>query len=172
MTFTTRLITSSSIALFFSISTLAQTTDHSGHDMGQMDETNMNQVKRNHGAMMNTRARHMIEATGVVEKISIDNSIVRLSHDAIPAINWPSMTMDFAVAETVDINSLKKGQIIQFTLHRAEDGNLPLVELCPTQSRTVIEGLCAPDKEHGHGADGTDHGRMINGDMSHEGMKD
>ena len=145
---------------------LAQMSDHSGHDMSQMDHSKMNhgemkQDKMSHDAMMEARAAHMIEVLATVKKVDKKKRIFSLRHNAVPAISWPPMTQKFPVSEGMDINMMKKGQRVQFTLHRAADGSLPLVELCPTSSEVVIAGLCAPGMNHG-----PDH-KMMN----HDGMK-
>ncbi|GHB05464.1 hypothetical protein GCM10009069_29830 [Algimonas arctica] len=139
MSMSTRLLAPALLATLLSAPAFAQTTAHSGHDMSQM----------NHETMMSDRAEHMIEATGIIDRIDMSGRGVSLSHNAIPAIRWPAMTMMFPVGDNVNLNDLQKGQRVQFTLHRAEDGSLPLVELCPTVSETVIAGLCAPRMNHG-----------------------
>ena len=42
--------------------------------------------------------------------------MVNLSHGPIPAINWPAMTMDFALAPEVDLAGVKAGQNVEVTL--------------------------------------------------------
>ena len=186
MTFTTRLLATTLTAALLSAPALAQTSDHSGHDMSQMDHSQMNHADMQHGdmkhesmdhgtmdhnAMMKARSEHMVEATGVVKKIYKKDGIVSLSHEAIPAVSWPAMTMKFPVGSIVDLDSLKKGQKVQFTLHRAQDGSLALVELCPNQSTDVIAGLCAPGMNHGTKNMPMDHSQMKQGDMNHHGTK-
>lgn len=143
MTMTTRFLASAQILALsmalLSAPAFAQTPDYSGHDMNPMS----------HDKVMSARAEHMIEATGVIDRIDMGGRGVSLAHSPIPAIRWPAMTMMFPVGNNVDLNGLQKGQRVQFTLHRAEDGSSPLVELCPTSSETVIAGLCAPGMNHG-----------------------
>jgi Cu(I)/Ag(I) efflux system periplasmic protein CusF len=55
-------------------------------------------------------------ATGTVKKVDAAKHVVNLSHGPIPAISWPAMTMDFAVAPDVNLSALKPGQEIEFTL--------------------------------------------------------
>lgn len=153
MTMTKRLLASALCSALLSAPAFAQTTDHSGHDMSQMDHSKMNMSNMqsspvDHDAVIRARAEHMIEATGVIDRIDMRGQGVSLSHSAIPAIRWPAMTMMFPVGNNVDLNGLQNGQRVQFTLHRAEDGSLPLVELCPTVSENVIEGLCASGMNH------------------------
>lgn len=186
MTFTTRIFASTLTAVLLAAPAFAQTSDHSGHDMKQMDHSKMGHSEMqqsdmkhegmahgsmDHDAMMQTRAEHMIEATGIVKKIDKKDGLVSLSHDAIPAISWPAMTMKFPVGDKIDLDSLNKGQTVQFTLHRAPDGSFPLVELCPTQSTTVIAGLCAPGMTHGADGKPMDHGQIKHGDMNHHDAK-
>lgn len=167
MTFNVRTFIFILAATLLAAPAYAQTREHSGHDLKETDHSRINHTdmhhesidhgSMDHDAMMDARAEHMIEAIGVVKKIYKKDGIVSLSHDAIPAISWPPMTMKFPVGDKIDLDSLKKGQTVQFTLHRAQDGSLPLVELCPTQSTVVIAALCAPGMSHG--------------EMSHQGMK-
>jgi len=108
MTFTSRLLATTLTADLLSAPAFAQTNDHSGHDMSQMNHSKMTHADMQHGdmkhegmdhgsmdhdAMMKARTAHMIEATGVVTKIYKKDGVVSLSHDAIPAISWPPMTM-------------------------------------------------------------------------------
>jgi Cu(I)/Ag(I) efflux system periplasmic protein CusF len=57
-----------------------------------------------------------VTATGTVKKVDPAKHVVNLSHREIPAIAWPAMTMDFAVAPDVNLSSVKPGQEVEFTL--------------------------------------------------------
>lgn len=154
MIMTKRLLASALCTALLSAPAFAQSADHSGHDMSQMDHSKMNMGNMqpnpvDHDAVMRARAEHMIEATGVIDRIDMRGRGVSLAHSAIPSIHWPAMTMMFPVGNNVDLNGLRNGQRVQFTLHRAVDGSLPLVELCPTVSENVVAGLCAPGMNHG-----------------------
>lgn len=72
------------------------------------------------GANANTTA---IIGTGTVRSVDPARRTINLSHGAIPAINWPPMTMDFAVAPEVDLRTVTQGQTIAFTLVPAGGGN-------------------------------------------------
>jgi Cu/Ag efflux protein CusF len=54
--------------------------------------------------------------SGKVNKVDPGKRTINLSHGPMPAINWPAMTMDFAVAPDVDLSSVKAGQQVEFTL--------------------------------------------------------
>src|SRR3954464_13271388 len=70
-----------------------------------------------HGSMsMTTPAGKEAVGTGTVKKVDPAKHRVNLSHGPIPAINWPAMTMEFAVAPDVNLSALKPGQEVEFTL--------------------------------------------------------
>lgn len=62
-----------------------------------------------------------VQGTGVVKAVMPSHGMLTLAHDPIPALEWPAMTMDFKVAEGVDIASLKPEQRIMFTLEKEGD---------------------------------------------------
>lgn len=154
MKISTKIITIGTLATaLLSSPVFAQTSDHSNHDIKKMDHSqmkygDMSHDEMSHGNMMKARGQHMIEATGTVKKVNKKDRIVTISHGNIPAISWPAMTMKFPVGQQINLSDFKKGQQVQFTLHRAADGSLPLVELCETQSQDTIAGLCAPGMNH------------------------
>ncbi|CAN0590519.1 unnamed protein product, partial [Laminaria digitata] len=44
-----------------------------------------------------------------IDSLMPDHRMVTLEHEAIPDWQWPTMTMDFTVAEAVDMDALKQG---------------------------------------------------------------
>jgi Cu/Ag efflux protein CusF len=60
--------------------------------------------------------------TGVVEALSPGEGKLRMHHDPIPALDWPSMTMDFSLAEGVSLEGLAEGDPVMFQLERSGDG--------------------------------------------------
>lgn len=58
----------------------------------------------------------LYKTTGVIKAIDSKQQKISVSHEAIPEISWPPMTMNFIftpVAETV--GTLKPGQVIDFS---------------------------------------------------------
>src|SRR5205823_5970688 len=47
--------------------------------------------------------------TGTVNSVDPAQHKINLSHQAIPDIGWPAMTMDFPVAASVDLKPIKPG---------------------------------------------------------------
>ncbi|MEH2534220.1 Cu(I)/Ag(I) efflux system protein CusF [Bradyrhizobium sp. AZCC 1588] len=56
------------------------------------------------------------KGTGTVMALNAADHKVTLDHGPIPAIKWPSMKMEFAVAPLVDLSKVKTGDKIEFTL--------------------------------------------------------
>ena len=46
---------------------------------------------------------------------------LRLEHDPIPELDWPAMTMNFRVQDSVAIGDLAAGQTIHFSMVREGD---------------------------------------------------
>ena len=51
-----------------------------------------------------------------ITAVNTANHKVTFDHGPISAINWPAMTMEFAVAPSVDLAKLKTGDKVNFTL--------------------------------------------------------
>lgn len=62
-----------------------------------------------------------VAGTGSVDAVNAASRSLKLTHAPIKALGWPSMTMDFAVAEGVDISKLKVGDKVVFDLVRGAD---------------------------------------------------
>lgn len=56
------------------------------------------------------------KATGTVAAINAADHKVTLDHGPIPAIKWPAMKMEFAVAPGVDLSKVKEGERVDFAL--------------------------------------------------------
>ncbi len=59
-----------------------------------------------------------VEAVGVVLEMKTADGKLNITHDPIPAIGWPTMTMDFRIGKDVELKGLKTGDRIHFTLKR------------------------------------------------------
>ena len=71
----------------------------------------MNDMKMN-----DTKKATTANATGTITAVNPANHKVTFDHGPIPPINWPAMTMEFAVAPSVDLAKLKTGDKVNFTL--------------------------------------------------------
>lgn len=64
----------------------------------------------------------MIMGDGIIKSVNADEQKLNMEHEPIPAISWPSMTMDFQFKPGVDISGLKNGDAVQFHLEKSDDG--------------------------------------------------
>jgi Cu/Ag efflux protein CusF len=76
----------------------------------------MNDMKMN-----DTKKATTANATGTITAVNPANHKVTFDHGPIAAIKWPAMTMEFAVAPSVDLAKLKAGDKVNFTLSGSGD---------------------------------------------------
>ncbi|MBL6614911.1 MAG: copper-binding protein [Reyranella sp.] len=97
-------------------------------DHGQIDHSKMDHAQA--PAPQVAQAAH-VQGTGTVKSIDAAGHKVNLAHNPIPAIGWPAMTMDFAVAPSVDLKALKLGARVTFTMQRGGDGMYVIQSIAP-----------------------------------------
>lgn len=106
---------------------------------------------------------------GVVHSVDLENRKINLSHEPIPALKWPKMTMDLDVAEGVDLSVLKPDQNIHFHIILGEDKIYRITKIMTPETGQQCEpGMDCPmhegmkhGEDHGdghHGDQATDHG--------------
>lgn len=83
------------------------------------------------GMTMGSQASQPITGKGVVKKVDPAKKTVNLNHEPIPAIGWPAMTMDFAVALTVDLSKIQPGQQVEFGLEKGNGSNYTVTSITP-----------------------------------------
>lgn len=72
-------------------------------------------------------SEQVITGTGIVKDIDLTNKKVTISHEAIPEIGWPAMTMRFTFIQADEsINALKVGSHVDFSF--VQQGNLSLLK--------------------------------------------
>ncbi|MFA5242362.1 MAG: copper-binding protein [Sulfuricella sp.] len=67
-------------------------------------------------AAFSLHAADVASGIGKVNKINNDSGFINLSHEAIPALKWPAMTMDIKVADRKILSGVKPGQVVSFGL--------------------------------------------------------
>jgi Cu/Ag efflux protein CusF len=85
-------------------------TDHSGHASNRGE---IQMAHEGHGGA---------HGTGTVTAVNAAQRKVGLQHEPIPAIGWPAMTMELAVAPAVNLQGLQPGSRINFSLEKGPDG--------------------------------------------------
>ncbi|KFA82490.1 cation efflux system protein CusF [Enterobacter sp. EGD-HP1] len=72
-------------------------------------------------------SEQLITGTGIVKDIDLTNKKVTISHEAIPVIGWPAMTMRFTFIQADEsITALKVGSHVDFTF--VQQGNISLLK--------------------------------------------
>ena len=72
-------------------------------------------------------SEQVITGTGIVKDIDLTNKKVTISHEAIPEIGWPAMTMRFTFMQAdASITALKVGSHVNFPF--VQQGNLSLLK--------------------------------------------
>lgn len=71
------------------------------------------------------------QTTGVVKEIDQENGRVTLAHDPVPSLDWPGMTMPFAVEDQAVFEKLEPGQAVEFDFVESEGGMFVITEITP-----------------------------------------
>ena len=122
LTLLTGLILSASTAF-------AQTADMSGMDHGTMS---MDHGTMDHGDMPMDQA--MLDGAVHVKAVvnSFGDGTVNVSHEPIPEIGWPAMTMDMTLIENAEgMDEIADGQAVTMMLIKGEDGMYGVAALVP-----------------------------------------
>lgn len=68
---------------------------------------------------------------GTVNTVDIANKSINITHDPIPALKWPGMTMDFGVKDAAVLASVKPGNVIDFELVESVKGEYVITSIKP-----------------------------------------
>ena len=85
-------------------------TSHAGHGTSQGE---VQMAHEGHGGA---------HGTGTVTAVNAAQRKIGLQHEPIPAIGWPAMTMELAVAPAVNLQALQPGSRVNFSLEKGPDG--------------------------------------------------
>ena len=69
--------------------------------------------------------------TGTVNSVDPAQHKVNLSHNPIPEIGWPAMTMEFPVAPSIDLKAIKPGTQVNFTIEKGQGGMYEIRAIAP-----------------------------------------
>ena len=85
-----------------------------------------------HSAMQMVHAGHNdAHGTGTVNSVDPGQHKVNLSHNPIPEIGWPAMTMEFPVAPSIDLTAIKPGTRVNFTIEQQPGGMYEIRAIAP-----------------------------------------
>jgi len=69
--------------------------------------------------------------TGTINSVDPAQHKVNVSHNPIPEIGWPAMTMEFPVAPNIDLKSIKPGTHVNFTIEQGRGGMYEIKAIAP-----------------------------------------
>jgi Cu/Ag efflux protein CusF len=74
-----------------------------------------------------------VHGTGIVNAVNPIAHTVRLTHAPIPEIGWPVMTMDFLVAPSVDLSSIRPNRRVNFIMEEGQGGMYEIQAITPAE---------------------------------------
>ncbi|UZE95320.1 efflux RND transporter periplasmic adaptor subunit [Alkalimarinus alittae] len=80
-------------------------------------------------------ASNLFKATGKIEDVMADMAMLTITHDPIKALDWPTMRMDFEVADDIDVNAFEAGQLIEFELKKQGDWDYLITTIKPVKTQ-------------------------------------
>ncbi|MBN8781226.1 copper-binding protein [Thiobacillus sp.] len=73
-------------------------------------------------AATDTAQSSTVSAVGVVQQTRPEQGKVKISHEAIPALDWPPMTMFFRVKDKAVLEGIAAGDKVRFELEKGATG--------------------------------------------------
>jgi Cu/Ag efflux protein CusF len=89
---------------------------------------------------------------GVIHGIAADGRSLTLSHDPIPAIGWPAMTMDLELSEGAELGDIAPGDVVTFTLERGPDRLYRIATIALAAEGTTVAAEPSDGGGHDHRA--------------------
>lgn len=78
--------------------------------------------KKDGSAASDGSSPELIKGIGRITELDSESASATLSHDPIPELSWPAMTMAFDLAESVDSTALAPNQVVRFRFRQTPDG--------------------------------------------------
>ena len=94
-----------------------------------------NQTEMTHDDHATIESPTANEATGdgVVNSVDPDKNSVNLTHEPMPDLGWPEMTMDLPVTRKVDLTNVKAGDQVDFKIKLGRDKKYRVIEMQPRE---------------------------------------
>jgi len=77
---------------------------------------------------------------GTVEGVNEKAGSVEVSHEAIPSLKWPAMTMEFKLRDKQMLVGLRKGKAIEFDLSQGAPGEYVIERIAPAGGKPPAKG--------------------------------
>ncbi|MBU1212988.1 MAG: copper-binding protein [Alphaproteobacteria bacterium] len=66
---------------------------------------------------------------GVINSVDADKGTVNITHEPMPELGWPTMTMDLPVTKKVDLGGIKAGEKVDFRIKLGRDKQYRVIEM-------------------------------------------
>lgn len=110
----------SAIATGPALASDSTSTDHSNMDHSKMEMESPADV---------TEA----EASAKINSIDAEGGKVNVTHAPVPALGWPTMTMDLPVTRRVDLSTVKPGSDVMIKLKKGRDKTFRIIAITPAE---------------------------------------
>ncbi|EXJ16162.1 copper-binding protein [Imhoffiella purpurea] len=94
-----------------------------------MDHQTMNHEAM--GSMAQSEQSAVTMGKGVINSVDTAKGEVNITHEPIPALSWPAMTMDLPVTDGVDLSGVSPGDKVNFGIVLGSDDVYRITELTP-----------------------------------------
>jgi membrane fusion protein, copper/silver efflux system len=95
-------------------------------------------------------AGDVVWAEGLVREIRPDEQVLNVSHDPVPALGWPAMTMDLRVADDVGLTGFGAGDQVRFAIRQTGELEFLVTALEPHgahfEALGVVHGVAHADR--------------------------
>ncbi|NEV61412.1 copper-binding protein [Thiorhodococcus minor] len=82
-----------------------------------------------HGDMTQAETSGATQGKGVINTVDAAGRSVNITHEPIPALSWPTMTMDLPVTEGVDLSGVSAGDAVDFGIELGSDNVYRITEM-------------------------------------------
>ena len=84
----------------------------------------------NHGEMKATVKKEAV-AGAVINSIDEKGGKINVTHEPVPELGWPKMTMDLPVTRRVDLSKVKSGAHVNIKLKQGRDKQFRVIAIEP-----------------------------------------
>lgn len=95
---------------------------------GPVASQEMKMDKSDH-SQMEVKPGTEASGVGIVNSVDADKGMINLTHEPMPDLGWPTMTMDLPVTKQVELGGIKAGDKVDFTLKLGRDKQYRVIEL-------------------------------------------
>ena len=97
-----------------------------------MNGVNMNNMPMS-GSMAEPMSKKIHHGIGIVRKVDVENGRITIAHEPIPSIQWPAMTMTFAVQNGKLLDQITVGEKIKFDLVQSAKDQYQVTRMTPVR---------------------------------------